>query len=202
MDNQNLTNGCVPAKPQRMAIRFLFLAFILGALASWVIREGFGEPYPGPFMPAFKGNGLHMLSPTVGEVTLPRITVVFSDQSSVKVSVSRLFGDGPDSARRPMLMLIAPDPDLTESTSAVKGKLQRWMTKFVPQFHETTPNTTWTIPDDVREYLQRRLVKLYPSKTALNLTIAIDRYQFSLADFHKPTITLVSQNTITFHEGS
>jgi hypothetical protein len=195
-------NDTAATEPSRAAIRLLFPGFLFCAVFLLVIRSLFGEPYPGPFMPAFSGNGLRMISPNEAAVILPKLTVGFSDQSEAEISMDRLFADGPVSSHRAMLFLIAPDPDIPPPRVGMKARVHQWLAIHLPGYHETYVNTKWDVPDDVRSYLDRRLVKLYPLKTPTTLTIAVNQYQFSPADFHKPKTVPVSQKTIVLHDGA
>jgi hypothetical protein len=190
------------AESSRTAIRLLFPGFIFCAVFLLVIRSLFGEPYPGPFMPAFSGNGLHMISANEAAVILPKLTVGFSDQSQTEITMNRLFADGPISAHRAMLFLIAPNSDIPPPRVGMKARVHQWLAYYLPAYKETYVNTKWDVPDDVRSYLYRRLVKLYPLKTPTTLTIAVNQYEFSLADFHKPKTVPLIQNTIVLHEGA
>jgi len=195
-------SGQTHTSSNRMAIRLLFPGFILLGLSLIVVREFCGEPYPGPFMPAFTGTGLHMISPTDGMIFFPEITVAFSDNSTTDISVNRLFADGPMSARRLMLFNMAPNPDPPQPRTGIRGKLHEWVEHHVPGCREIALNTAWTVPNDVRDYLHRRLITLFPSRTPATLKISINRGEFPLSDFHHMTKTVVSKYTIMFHEGA
>ncbi len=191
----------VASRPQRVAIRLMFPGFVLCGFFLLAIRSFFGEPYPGPFMPAFAGNGLHMISDTEGALAFSRITVGFSDHSSTEIPMNSLFNDGPVSSRHAMLFLIAPNPDTPVPPKGLKAELHHWFDHHFRGYHETDVNTVWNVPDDVRDYLFRRLVKLYPQKTPASLTIAVYQYTFPLDNFLKPKTTPISQTTIRFHSG-
>ena len=190
-----------PSSGYRKAIRLLFPGLIVLAFFMWVIRSCFGEPYPGLFMPAFKGNGLHIVAGNQAEFIVPSLTVSFADHTTDEVSVTKLFGDGPVSSRRAMLYMIAPNPDPLETPTGLKKVLRQWITQHLTWYREPGLNTTWTVKDDVRAYLHRRLVALYPAKVPSSLTISINKWRYSTEDFHKISTALDSQKTITFDEG-
>jgi hypothetical protein len=185
-----------------MAIRLLFPGFILLGLSSFVVREIWGEPYPAPLMPAFSGTGLHMISPTDGMIIFPKATVTFSDNSTADVPLDRLFADAPVAAHSPMLFDMAPNPAPPHLWTGVRGKLHEWVEHHVPGCREITTNSAWTVPNDVRDYLHRSLVELFPSRTPAILKISINRGEFPVSDFHRMTKTIVSEYTIKFHEGA
>jgi hypothetical protein len=195
-------SGQTHASSRRIAIRLLFPGFILLGLSLFVVREIWGEPYPGLFMPAFAGTGLHMISPTDGIIFFPKVTVTFSDNSTADISVDRLFAGSPGSAHRIMLFDIAPNPDPPQSWRGIRGKLHEWVEHHVPGCREVTFNTAWTVPNDVQDYLHRNVLKLFPSRTPATLKISINRGVFPVSDFHRMTNTIVSEYTIRFHEGA
>ncbi len=185
-----------------MAIRLLFPGFILLGLCLFIVRDFWGEPYPGPFMPTFGGTGLHMISPTDGIVFSSKITVTFGDNSTADISVDRLFADGPPAARTIMLGEMAPNPDPPKPWTGIRGKLHAWVERHVPGCREVAFNRAWTVPNDVQDYLHRRLLKLFPSQRPATLKISINRGEFPISDFHQMTKTVVSEYTIKFHEGA
>jgi hypothetical protein len=191
----------------RTGVRLLFAGFLFCAFAAIVIRECFNEPYPGPFMPPFKGNGLRMVSPTEASVVLPRMTVLFSDQTTATVSEPVLFADIPSPIiRRMVILMIVPepkaDPNFVEGGTGLKQKLRDWAARKFPSFQIQKSDVFGPVPEDVRRYLAQRLEKVFPGKTPVSLDISLYRYVFPLADFHQRTGSLVRQGIISFHEGT
>jgi hypothetical protein len=194
-------DSTISDEPNRIAIRLLFVGFLLCALVLVVVRECFGEPYPGPFMPAFKGTGLQMESPTEASIILPKMIITFSDQTTAEISQPSLFGYATDSIHRSILFMIVPDPQV-EAEEGIKQKFRTWLSKVFPTYRVSKTLASVTVQDDVRKYLHQRLTKLYPSKTPVSLTIYLYKNTFPLADFHKMTSQFISQSTISFHEGA
>jgi hypothetical protein len=147
-----------------------------------------------------------MLSPTEASIILPKITVTFSDQTIVEISQPRLFGDVPSSVHPYIISKIVPGPNLLRdpkfNTSRFKDWVHHRFACFFPEDRASTPPPSSTVNDDVRQYIRRRLEKIYPAKTPVSLTVFFYRETFAPADFHKMTSSLIGQSTLTFHEGS
>ena len=157
----------------RVAVRIFFAAVLLGMFGLILIRALFGEPYPGPFMPAFKGTGLHMLTKTEATTVSPKIRVAFSDQTSADVTEPALFGDIPRIAvRRVALFTISPNPDADPFDGHRKG-YGKWLTALFPGHYLLPAPPLAEVTDDLRDYLRRRLAILYPGKMPITLTISL-----------------------------
>ena len=188
--------GC-PEPRQRTRVRLLFAGFIVAAVVLSAARTIFGEPYPAPFMPPFKGTGLKMVSATEASVIVPKITVIFTDQTMAEVPQATLFGDIPSPVvHRRVLFRIVPEPDLDQSMAKKNGLRQRMMDLLHVRIFQPPPPAI--VPDDVRSYLHRRLETIYPSKTAVSLTISLYREIFPVPDLHHATAQLASERVITF----
>jgi hypothetical protein len=190
-------NSSLPAAPNRVAVRLLFAGFLVLAPALMLVRACFSEPYPGPFMPAFRGTGLVMSSLTEATIILPKMTVGFTDRTTAEITQPMLFADALSSIRRNLLFRVVPEPDLA-AAPVPQSTIRRLLAHFFPEYHVSKPVTPVRIPGDVHEYLRRRLERIYPSKTPVRLTIFLYRVTFPLSDFHQTTRQLLSQTAISF----
>jgi hypothetical protein len=187
------------SEPHRAVIRLLFFGFLLSVPIFMLLRILFGEPYPGPFMPGFSGTGIKMTSSGEAATVMAKMTVTFSDRSTAEVSKARLFGKDSASAHAAILSMIVPNRG-SGTPKSFGAKLRHRLGRAPAR--ELIAKTSSSEPsDDVRQYLRRRFEKIYPSNTPTSLTISFFQSDFHLTDVRKRTDTLLSEYTISFHEG-
>ena len=130
-----MTWGVMQSKSRVWVLPAVFAAVVLSIPVQLVLKERYGEPYPGLFQPAFSAS--EQPRGTIS-LTIVRITV-----DGDAIEVAQLFPEGNTGQRRALLKSIFPT---RQSDVSLNGDLRRRLRSNLVRSLDATPHVlsvTW-----------------------------------------------------------